>query len=483
MTTIKTRLGAIRGLDRGGMLSFLGIPFAAPPVGALRWRPPAPAAPWRGTYDATRPPNRAFQPPLPESLNVGPIAGAMSEDMLYLNIHTPAADKARRPVFVWIHGGGFVQGSANDFDPAAYARQYDLCFVAINYRVGMLGFLDLSRFGPDYAGSAANGFRDQIAALRWIADNIADYGGDPENVTICGGSAGAGSVLALQAAPSARGLFHKAIAVSPSDIAVQPPNVVTPYAAGLSMTEDAFLDMLKTLPAEGIFDLQVKSGMGGLAAVDGVVIVARPTEGIRAGVNPTPTVVGSTAAEGPLLTAALGSEPSTLRFFEAGLATMIAADDPARYGAYLDTVAAGASPAERMDRVWTDFFRSTTLRAAEAAEAVGVPFWVYSWAAPTPHPFGPTHGSDVAFVFNLFDPGKGDGGPRALYPNTPENRELAQNWSATFAAFVRSGAPAWPGTNPWPIYSRATRRTLVIDPAPRVVENLDPPAALAAFGL
>jgi para-nitrobenzyl esterase len=480
---VKTSLGRVNGVTRKGSVSFLGIPFAAPPVGPLRWQPPAPAAPWTGVLDATQYPNRAFQRPLPASLNVGEVPGKMSEDILYLNIHTPAADRRRRPVLVWIHGGGFIQGSANDFDPSKFARENDLVVVAINYRLGLLGFLDLSRFGPDYAGSASLGFQDQIAALRWVKRNIADYGGNPRNVTISGGSAGGGSVLALLGAPMAKGLFQKAIAISPSEISHQAPDVITPWAAYLKIEQRALLDQMKSLSAEELFKQQTAGGIGGLACVDGTIIVQRPDEAVRAGINPEPLIAGSTLNEGPMLTAELGENPDVLNFFVTGLATMTSGGVPARYVRYLDERMPGASAINRVNRAWYDFFRASALRPVQALSSVGINAWTYNFQVPTNHPFGPTHGSDVRFAFNLFDADHGEGVTGAFYENNEANRQMAALWSKCLARFIRSGNPNGRNLPNWPVYSAQSRTTLVLGSQATVVSNLDEDAALVAYGL
>ena len=202
MTPLTTRLGTIVGKSENDIQSFQGIPYAKPPVGERRFRAPEPHGPWSGTLDATRLGNRAMQPETPVS---PPSAEAFSEDCLSVDIYTPAADGRARPVLFWIHGGAYYIGSGNDHDGSVLAAQGDVVVVTVNYRLGVFGFLDLSKYDDDLAGSASNGLRDPILALTWVRDNIADYGGDPNNVTIFGVSSGGGSVNALLAAPSADG--------------------------------------------------------------------------------------------------------------------------------------------------------------------------------------------------------------------------------------------------------------------------------------
>ncbi|MEY2756646.1 MAG: hypothetical protein RIR33_424 [Pseudomonadota bacterium] len=468
-------------------MSFLGLPFAVPPTGALRWRSPAPASRWAGVFDATSHPRRSFQLPYPATLGSRENPGVMSEDMLYLNVHTPAADGKRRPVLVYIHGGGYTVGSANDFDPTPFARRHDMVAVAMNYRLGIFGFFDLSRFGPDYAGSVSLGFQDQIAALRWIKDNIADYGGDPDNVTISGVSAGAGSVLALMSAQDAKGLFHKAIAFSPGEIARAPADMVPIVAEKLGVGENALLDHAATLSGQHLFDIQVSSIWAGGAAVDGHVIKLPADDALRARINPVPLIIGTCINEGTMLTPSIEEqnyEAAQLHDILAGLAVTIGGGDADRYFRFLDTALPGAGNRERMTRLWYDYFRAPTMRVAHAAAEVGMSAWVYSFEAPTDHPFGPTHASDMAFSYNLFDGGfVAEGEMLGFHPNTPKNRALAHLWTDTIAQFVRAGDPNWTGIGHWLPYDTETRISLAIREAPIVVEDLDGVEARRAYGL
>ena len=195
---------------------FRGIPFAAPPVGPLRFKPPQPAEPWSGVRDGSR-----FGAMAPQGVgSLESMLGAgnfeQSEDCLFLNVATPAADDGRRPVMVWIHGGGFETGAGSIpwYHGTRLARRDDVVVVSINYRLGALGFTHLAALGEGYASAGNAGILDQIAALEWVQDNIAAFGGDPGNVTIFGESAGGMSVGTLLGTPAAAGLFHRAIAQS-----------------------------------------------------------------------------------------------------------------------------------------------------------------------------------------------------------------------------------------------------------------------------
>ena len=223
---VHTRLGAARGVWLDDVARFGGLPFAAPPVGDLRFRPPAPPTAWEGERDATG--FGHVSPQNPSMLNalLGEEPEAQSEDCLYLNVWTtrPGEPTAGLPVMVWIHGGGFEMGSGSSpmYHGEKFARS-GVVLVSINYRLGSLGFLELGHLDESYAGSGNNGLLDQVAALEWVRDHVAEFGGDPRDVTIFGESAGAMSVSLLLSMPSARGLFHRAVAQSGALSAARTP--------------------------------------------------------------------------------------------------------------------------------------------------------------------------------------------------------------------------------------------------------------------
>src|SRR5690242_11103638 len=211
---VETRSGKVQGSEHDGIHVFKGIPFAKPPVGALRWLPPKREDPWDDVLDATQFSRESAQVPFPMAQLFGGPQPEHSEDSLYLNVWTPGLDDAHRPVMVWIHGGAFMNGAGSTpwYDGTRFAQHGDVVVVTINYRLASFGFLHLADlFGDEFAGSGNAGILDQIAALEWVRDNIEAFGGDPAKVTIFGESAGGGSVGTLLGAPSARGLFHQAI--------------------------------------------------------------------------------------------------------------------------------------------------------------------------------------------------------------------------------------------------------------------------------
>ena len=206
---VRTADGSVRGKAAGATAEYPGIPYAAPPVGALRWQPPRPAAPWHGVREATSFAPYCAQPASP------PGVGSTSEDCLYLNVFAPSdASDRNLPVMVYIHGGSLLVGESNDYNPAALVRN-GVIVVTINYRLGALGFLADTALASTPGGPSGDyGLMDQQAALRWVQRNIGGFGGDPRNVTLFGESAGGLSVLAQLASPSARGLFQRAIVES-----------------------------------------------------------------------------------------------------------------------------------------------------------------------------------------------------------------------------------------------------------------------------
>ena len=210
---VATKSGKIEGSFENGLYVFKGIPYAAPPVGDLRWMPPQPAKPWSGVRPAKK-----FGPIAPQNMMAGgpimQVPQPQDEDCLFLNIWTPGLDNASRPVMVWIHGGAFTIGSGSDpmYDSDRLPKRGNIVLVTINYRLGMLGFLRLKEVtGGKIPATGNEGLLDQVAALKWVKENIAAFGGDPDNVTVFGESAGGMSIGCLMAMPSARGLFHKGI--------------------------------------------------------------------------------------------------------------------------------------------------------------------------------------------------------------------------------------------------------------------------------
>jgi para-nitrobenzyl esterase len=492
--TAITAAGAVTGREKDGALLFAGIPYAAPPVGERRFRPPEPVEPWAGTRDATRFGRVSWQA-------AGALGGLLSgpqpdcdEDCLFLNVVTPALDDAARPVMVWIHGGGFVGGSGSTpwYKGTTMARRGDVVVVTINYRLGALGFLHLGAVGGDaYASSGLSGILDQAAALRWVHDNIAAFGGDPGNVTIFGESAGAMSVGTLLGLPEAAGLFHRAIAQSGAA-----NNLLT--TAGAEPVTDAFLDVLGTHDLEGVLAApaeQVLAAQQGVAAemaanpdrfagggraalglpfqpvVEDIRLPRPPLDAVRDGHAPVPLMVGTNRDEWNLF--GIGAPPVEDDAAAARRLDRAGVDGTALVEAYRHT-RPESSPGALWSAIMTDqVFRMPAIRLLEAQSAVRPDdiygYW-FTWGTPVfGGRLGSCHALEIPFVFHTMDqPGAdvllGDDPPEAL------SLTMLDAW----VAFARSGDPNHAGLpETWPAYDADRRATLQLDAEVAVVDDPD----------
>jgi para-nitrobenzyl esterase len=480
MAQRSTGRGVIEGVERLGVEQYRGIRFAEPPTGDRRFRPPVPAvdwtAGWDGTLDATV---FAARAPQPEMAGVfGKPTGVQNEDCLFLNLYTPAGTEpgAGLPVLFWIHGGAYRSGSANDFNGTVLCRQGDVVVVAINYRLGALGFLDVSDLDPSYAGSAANGIRDQICALRWVRDHVADFGGDPGNVTIFGESAGAGSVLALLASPEADGLYHRAMANSPGGMETPPARGrSTRFADSLGSTGEP-LDRLLAADVEELLAVQIAHQFGG-GAIDGTVVTRHPVEAIRErGADGVPLIVGTNLDEGPLFTIAFVDDPDACVTSAAQVATQVTRNgDVDRYLADVRRTHPDDDAYATANRVWNDLFRRSSVEAAEAATSAGPGGWLYRFEVPTTvlgGALGVAHAAEIPFTFNWFASDE-PMGFNFHDRDDPANIELAHRWSETVLAFARTGDPN-AGTLPdWPRYDTGDRACMILDVAARIESDPD----------
>ncbi len=460
---VETGLGTVRGLCRDGACIWKGIPYAAPPVGPLRFRPPRPPLPWTGERDATRSGAVAVQGR--ESMMSGVSdKTAMSEDCLTLNVFAPAvpADGAKLPVVVWIHGGAFVMGSGSMplYSGTSFAARHGIVTVTLNYRLGLLGLLYLGDLGGDPAGNAC--LLDQVAALAWVRDHIGAFGGDPDDVAIMGESAGGMSIANLLVMPAARGLFHRAILQSGAG-SLEPPTRADATAAARATLAALDTDVagLADVPVERLLALQGQlTKERGLAAfapfVDGVTIPGVPIELVRAG----------TCAQVPLL---LGTNRDEWKLFDLILPDATAALRGAlerRLGAAFGPMLAAYASAS--DLLGDLVFRIPMLRLADAHHA---PVHVYRFDVASPV-FGAAHALELPFVWNQL------ANPLAkllLGGDTAPLQPIADQVHDTWAAYIKTGEPAGGGLPAWPRYDAARRRTLIIDKSCRVED--DPGAA------
>ncbi|WP_169515247.1 carboxylesterase/lipase family protein [Amycolatopsis benzoatilytica] len=459
--------GLLRGSVAGEHRTFAGIPFAAPPTGDRRWRAPAPVSRWHGIRPATAAGNAC---PQPATDGAGRRTVIGDEDCLYLNVTTPAEPgHSRRPVLVWVPGGGFLTGAGSDYDPARLAVEGDVVVVTVNYRLGALGFLDEPAFGGQWAGNY--GLADQQAALRWVRANIHAFGGDSRNVTLAGQSAGAFSVCAQLASPAARGLFDKAIVQSGpcGNNFVSQPDAQRRgdrFAAGLGCTAPADVAAcLRAVPAATLAGQDTADAFRAdnrlqdlpWSPVAGTTALPRqPLDALRAGAaagvpliqgvdrdEVRPFVALENDARGKPVTAA--SYPVALRaLFGPGSGRVLAEYPADRF----------PTPGIALATMLTD--RGAKLgacpaAAADRAAARYAPVYAYEFAQDDGQrildfPLGAAHGSELPYLF--------DGtfaGPRATPPSA-ERISLARQLIGYWSAFARTGDPASAGSPRWPRY-------------------------------
>ncbi|MFJ6440870.1 carboxylesterase/lipase family protein [Streptomyces sp. NPDC091649] len=499
-TTIPTTAGHVRGRLEGKISVFKGIRYAAPPFGPRRLRPPEAPQPWTGVRDALVPGPSAPQPGyLPVMAGLLEEAVNPGEDCLNLNVWTPAPSRSqgRLPVMVWIHGGAFRNGSGSlaTYDGARLAADGVVC-VTLNYRLGAEGFLLL----PD--GTSNLGLLDQIAALEWVRDNIAGFGGDPDNVTVFGQSAGAISITALMTMPRARGLFHRAITQSGAGHHTHPEGVarrLTERLAALAGAEPtreslAALPPQRLIAANDALGREIaqaadpgqwgESAGGGttvLPVVDGATLPERSIDALSGGIGrEIDLLTGTTSDEFRLFLVPLGIAPritdEVLHGFLAGLGL-----DADRARSVYAAAHPGATPGDLLSAAMTDHaYRIPALRVAEARAVHGADTYVYEFARPSPAldgVLGACHMAEIGFVFgNLDDPHAG--------PDAPQH--LSDQMREAWISFARTGrpGPSVPGAMPsWPAYSglRSVMRlgegtpTVLKDPSPderRLWQNL-----------
>ncbi|CAM5781950.1 carboxylesterase/lipase family protein [Rhizobacter fulvus] len=446
--------GAIEGRADGPLWRFEGIRYAAPPIGELRWRAPRPVAPWSGTLPARTPGPACVQNPRASSDNGGGDVGAIGEDCLFLNVVTPGlAPEAKRPVMVWIHGGALVFGAGGTpvYDGAPLARR-GAVFVSINYRLGALGFFAHPALASE-GGDPNFGLLDQIAALRWVQQNIARFGGDPGNVTIFGQSAGAESVLALYASPLARGLFHKGIAQSPYGIPSHPLAkariTATRVASALKLDgANATAADLRAVPADAFARLDGP----GLSLAPGFIVGAaalpRPilTTFQRGEEAPLPLVIGNTSDDGSVAIA-FGVDPAAL-VKKLGAARVAVR---ALYPRTLSDAQLGRETAR--DVAFTAFARRIAYLHSSRA-----PTWRYYYGyvpeGMRTRQTGVPHGAEIPFTMGTLD-----GCDCLGAPVTAGDRAVAQRTSQRWFDLARSGTPVPDDADAWP---RDDRRRAVL---------------------
>ncbi|TDD75408.1 carboxylesterase family protein [Actinomadura darangshiensis] len=469
-----TEDGAVRGKPDGNVRVFQGIPYAAPPVGKLRWTDPQPPEPWKNVRDATRP-----GPACPQ--NPGEIpSGSKNEDCLNLNVTAPSGAPAKpKPVVVWVHGGGYYMGAGSNYGAQRMAAKGDVVVVTVNYRLGVFGF-----FGhPGLKGSGTYGLKDQQAALSWVQRNIARFGGDPGNVTLAGQSAGGLSGCAQLTSPGAKGLFHKVIMQSGScsvgwlrnfDYRGQTPEKIfqpvatvrqrgrrTAAELGCTGGDAAVIACMRGLPVDKLLPVLERDMH---PAYGNAVLPVRPSDAVRTGrFHRVPVLSGHTRDESTQSTAVYDDagagqrKPMTEQTFDTVMAETFGKDEAAVRAEYPRSSydsAALAWSAIVTDRKWAsaqyDMARDLSRR---------VPVYQYLFADPNPPalspappkmPMGAQHASELWYLFDL------GGMPPAL---DPEQQRLAEQMIGYWTAFAASGDPGKAGGPRWPRFRTAGNRT------------------------
>jgi para-nitrobenzyl esterase len=471
--------GRVAGVVANGIASFKGIPFAAPPVGALRWKAPQPVKPWTGVKQASSFGVACMQDAAMMKLFSAP--EGMSEDCLYLNVWTPAKGASDSlPVMVWIYGGGFVLGQTSVplYDGTKLAEK-GVVLVSVAYRVGSFGFLahpDLSR--ESGKGSGNYGLQDQIAGLQWVKANIAKFGGDPSRVTIFGESAGGIAVSMLAASPAAKGLFQRAISESGGSFGsakysneggVNVPPLKVAEAKGKAFLEKIGAGDIKAAREIAADKIQAAQGAG-LAATesfwpvfDGDVLPGNQYELYQAKrFNDTPILIGTNSDEGALFVQPGVTAAGFERLVRQGM------------GPHADAILAAYPHSTDADALKStkDFFRESTFAwhtwawaTLQTEKGKGKAYVYYFDHRTARTPNGANHGDEIGYVFkNLGGPAIGIPGPPL--PVRPEDTKISDLMSSYWVNFAKNGDPNGPGLPAWPVFSASAQNAMIFDTTP-----------------
>jgi para-nitrobenzyl esterase len=482
---VKTTYGQLRGVGENGVFVFKGIPYTGPVDGANRFQPPTRLQPWSGTRDALEYGPQAIQQQ---------VRGDSSENCQFVNVWTPSVESGgKKPVMYYIHGGGFISGSGGygknlNHDGSALSRNNDVVVVTSNHRLGALGYLWLGDLSDKFPASGIAGMLDIVASLEWIRDNIAAFGGDPNNVFIFGESGGGQKVAALMGMPSAHGLFHKASIESAPALNMGYRDVSTETTKqmlkllGLSTSQ---VGELVNMPTERLMQAQAtvraksedRNGTLGYfgPVVDGKYLPAHPYEPVGPAISKNvPLIVCSNKQESLLR---LRDKPELLALDEAGLKAQVEArlgDKAANMLAIYRKNRPGVSPTDvyvdltTHQWMWVD----TTRRCERQIALHGAPVYtcIFDYESEVPlsktisYPQRAIHGDEVPFKFDHPENSPNTG-------NRPERFQAAKNMSRAWAAFARTGDPSHSGIPKWPAYTLQQRATMIIDAKCKVVND------------
>jgi para-nitrobenzyl esterase len=468
--TVTIAEGQLRGNATGGVRSFKGIPYAAPPVGPLRFKPPQPPAAWKGVRNATEFSDVCVQPGPAEGVTMAGVRrrGAQNEDCLYLNVWTAARERnEKRPVMFWIHGGGLQAGSAmSPTYEGSHLAEMGAVVVTINYRLGALGFLALPTLSAESSRKVSGnyGLLDQIEALKWVHRNIAAFGGDPGNVTIFGQSGGSWAVCYLIASPLAKGLFHRGIGESGCGFGRAPylrstsPDYDLPSEkigerwVARNFGEGVTLEALRSKPA-GQFNKFIDS----TATLDGWVLPRETYEIFRDGKqNHVPVMAGNTADEGSVVVRAM-KQPSA-EAFQAYMQLL-----RKTYGEFTDEIVKHYNIRDESDmvrsieKIFTDSRQVWQMHAmAELTRKANIPAYLYFFTHVPPGPdaaqAGAFHAAEIPYVFGTLND------PRRTYQDA--DRKLSDTMSRYWLNFAKTGDPNGPGLPKWPMFDPKDERCM-----------------------